>query len=55
MIAGGKMSKIDEISKVSRPTMGGEIPILVFRAFRHFSSDYVENVMGRATTTVFQK
>jgi len=48
------MSKIDEISKVSRPTMGNEVPILVFRAFRHFSSDYVDNVMGRATATVFQ-
>jgi predicted hydrocarbon binding protein len=48
------MSKIDEISKVSRPVLGGDIPILVFRAFRHFSSDYVDEVMGRATSTVFQ-
>ncbi len=48
------MSKFEEISKISRPDLGGDIPILIFRAFRHFSSNYVENVMGRATAAVFQ-
>jgi len=48
------MSKFEEISKISRPNLGGEIPILIVRAFHHFSSDYMENVMGRATAAVFQ-
>lgn len=48
------MGKIDLIAQMDRPKMGTEIPLLIFRAFRHFSSDYVEEVMGRASTVVFQ-
>jgi hypothetical protein len=39
---------------MDRPDMGENIPLLVFRAFRHFSSDYVEEVMGRGVNVVFQ-
>jgi predicted hydrocarbon binding protein len=48
------VSKIQEISKAERPIMGEAIPLIVFRAFRHFSSDYVEEIMGRGVNVVFQ-
>lgn len=48
------MKKIEMIAQSDRPKMGTDIPLLIFRAFRHFSSDYVEEVMGRASTVVFQ-
>ena len=47
------MSKLQDLSKVERPIMGEVIPLVVFRAFRHFSSDYVENIMGRGVNVVF--
>jgi uncharacterized protein len=48
------VSKIEEIAKIDRPQLGDTVPLLVFRAFRHFSSDYVEEIMGRGVSTVFQ-
>lgn len=48
------VSKIDQIAKTYRPEMGEAIPLIVFRAFRHFSSDYVEELMGRGVSVVFQ-
>lgn len=49
-----RVSKIDEIGKTDRPKCGDKIPLLVFRAFRHYSSDYVEEIMGRGVSVVFQ-
>ena len=48
------MGLIDEVSKTDRPVLGSDIPILVFRVFRHFSAGYVEEVMGRGAGVVFQ-
>ena len=48
------MSTIQQISKIDRPEMGTDIPLIVFRAFRHFSANYVEEVMGRGATMAFQ-
>jgi predicted hydrocarbon binding protein len=45
---------IDEVSKTNRPVLGNDIPILIFRVFRHFSAGYVEEVMGRGAGVVFQ-
>lgn len=48
------MDRLEQISKISRPDLGDQIPLLVFRAFRHFSSGYVEDVLGRGAVTAFQ-
>jgi uncharacterized protein len=45
---------IDEVAKTHRPVLGSDIPLLVFRVFRHFSAGYVEEVMGRGAAVVFQ-
>ena len=45
---------IDAIAKVYRPHTGADIPILVFRAFRHFSANYVKEMLGRGANLVFQ-
>jgi len=45
---------IDEVAKTNRPVLGNDIPILIFRVFRHFSAGYVEEVMGRGAGVVFQ-
>jgi len=33
------MGLIDEVAKTQRPVLGSDIPLLVFRVFRHFSAD----------------
>ena len=48
------MSTIANIAKINRPVTGETIPILVFRAFRHFSANYVEDLMGRGASVAFQ-
>jgi uncharacterized protein len=48
------MGLIEEVSKTDRPVLGSDIPILVFRVFRHFSASYVEDVLGRGAAVVFQ-
>jgi hypothetical protein len=48
------MGLIEEVAKTNRPVLGGDIPILVFRVFRHFSATYVEEVLGRGAAVVFQ-
>lgn len=48
------MGLIEEVSQANRPVLGNEIPILVFRIFRHFSAGYVEEVLGRGAAVVFQ-
>lgn len=48
------MGKLDEISAIARPTMGDEVPLVIFRAFRHFSADYVRKMLGRGAGVVFQ-
>ncbi|ACD66101.1 MAG TPA: 4-vinyl reductase [Sulfurihydrogenibium sp.] len=46
---------IDEISQVHRPKLGSEIPIIIFRAFRHFSANYANDLLGeRGANLVFQ-
>jgi predicted hydrocarbon binding protein len=48
------MGLIDEVKKSDRPVLGNDIPLLVFRVFRHFSASYVEEVLGRGAAVVFQ-
>lgn len=48
------MGLIDDVSKSDRPILGNDIPLLVFRVFRHFSAGYVEEVLGRGAGVVFQ-
>lgn len=48
------MGKIEEISAIARPTLGDEVPLFIFRAFRHFSADYVRKMLGRGAGVVFQ-
>ena len=48
------MGLIDEVKKTDRPVLGNDIPLLVFRVFRHFSAQYVEEVLGRGAAVVFQ-
>lgn len=48
------MGLIAEVAKTDRPVLGSDIPILVFRVFRHFSASYVEEVLGRGAAVVFQ-
>lgn len=48
------MGLMEEVAKTNRPVLGSDIPILVFRVFRHFSATYVEEVLGRGAAVVFQ-
>ncbi len=48
------MGLIQEVAKSERPVLGNDIPLLVFRVFRHFSAGYVEEVLGRGASVVFQ-
>jgi hypothetical protein len=48
------MGLIQEVARTNRPILGNDIPILVFRVFRHFSAGYVEDVLGRGAAVVFQ-
>jgi uncharacterized protein len=48
------MGLIQEVAKTDRPVLGNDIPLLVFRVFRHFSAGYVEEVLGRGAAVVFQ-
>jgi len=48
------MGLIQEVARTNRPILGNDIPILVFRVFRHFSASYVEEVLGRGAAVVFQ-
>lgn len=48
------MGKIEEISAIARPTLGDDVPLVIFRAFRHFSADYVRKMLGRGAGVVFQ-
>ena len=45
---------IELIAQTDRPKMGEDIPLLVFRAFRHFSANYVRQMIGRGADLVFQ-
>jgi predicted hydrocarbon binding protein len=49
-----RMGLIQEVAKTDRPILGNDIPLLVFRVFRHFSAGYVEEVLGRGAAVVFQ-
>src|ERR1700753_3446888 len=48
------MGLIEDVAKTNRPILGNDIPLLVFRVFRHFSAGYVEGVLGRGAAVVFQ-
>lgn len=48
------MGLIQEVSNSNRPVLGNDIPLLVFRVFRHFSAGYMEEVLGRGAGVVFQ-
>lgn len=45
---------IQLISQIARPKLGEDVPILLFRAFRHFTANYVTQMLGRSATVVFQ-
>jgi len=54
LVPGGIMENIKEgysilesISKVKREKLGDEIPILIFRVFRHYSQIYAEDLLGK--------
>jgi len=43
------------IGSVSRPVLGEEIPILIFRAFRVYSGEYLKDLMGeKGAVVLFQ-
>jgi predicted hydrocarbon binding protein len=48
------MNRVDQIAQMARPQLGDQIPLLVFRAFRHFSANYVEELLGRGSNMAFQ-
>lgn len=48
------MGLIADVKPTDRPVLGNEVPLLVFRAFRHFSGGYVDDVLGRGAAVVFQ-
>jgi predicted hydrocarbon binding protein len=48
------MRRIGQVSKIDRPELGEQIPLVVFRAFRHFSANYVEDLLGRGAAMAFQ-
>ncbi len=48
------MGLIQDVSLSNRPVLGNDIPILIFRVFRHFSAGYMEEVLGRGAGVVFQ-
>ncbi|WP_457621196.1 V4R domain-containing protein [Persephonella sp.] len=37
---------LEQISKVKREQLGTDIPIVIFRALRHFTSIYAEDLLG---------
>ncbi|MEZ0322846.1 MAG: V4R domain-containing protein [Hydrogenothermaceae bacterium] len=46
---------IEDIAKVNRPILGEEIPLLIFRAFRHFSANYAKDLIGeKGANIIFQ-
>lgn len=46
---------LNEIANVNRPLLGEEIPLLIFRAFRHYSANYSKDLLGeRGANIVFQ-
>jgi len=43
------------IGNISRPVLGEEIPILIFRAFRIYSGEYLKDLMGeKGAVVLFQ-
>ncbi len=45
---------IAQISQIARPQLGEDVPMLIFRAFRHFTANYVTQMLGRSAQVVFQ-
>ena len=46
---------LEIIGSVNRPQLGEEIPILIFRAFRVFSGEYLRDILGdRGAVVLFQ-
>ena len=43
---------IAKISKVNREKLGKDIPIEIFRVFRHFSQIYAEDLLGKQATNI---
>jgi len=44
---------IEKIARVDRPTLGEEVPVLVFRAFRIFTEEYLEDLAGSRGALTF--
>jgi len=49
-----EQTKLEQISKICRPQTGEDVPLVLFRAFRHFTADYVAQLLGKRATLVFQ-
>ncbi len=48
------MEDIEKYWSIHRPKLGDQVPLSIFRAFRHFSAGYVEDLMGeKGSITVF--
>lgn len=46
---------LEKIAKVNRPLLGEEVPLLVFRAFRHYSANYSKDLLGeKGSHIIFQ-
>ncbi|NPB06414.1 MAG: 4-vinyl reductase [Aquificae bacterium] len=41
---------IEKLSRVDRPRLGDQVPVLVFRAFRIFTEEYLEDLVGSKGT-----
>ncbi len=50
-----KRDWLEIIGSVNRPQLGEEIPILIFRAFRVFSGEYLRDILGdKGAVVLFQ-
>lgn len=47
---------IEKISRVNRPKLGGDVPVVIFRAFRLFTEFHLEDVVGeKGSITLLQR
>ncbi len=46
---------LSQVQMISRPQLGEELPLVIFRAFRIFSGRYLKDLMGeKGATAIFQ-
>ena len=50
-----KRDLLSVVRSINRPTLGEDVPLLVFRAFRVFSGEYLKEVVGeKGSMVLFQ-